>query len=43
VLDALGCAVGALDGGTIKAFREQIEDFGGSRQCALLGGGRTSP
>ncbi len=43
VLDALGCAIGALDGGPIKAFREQIEDFGGSRQCPLIGGGRTSP
>ncbi len=43
VLDALGCAIGALDGEPIKAVREQIEDFGGSPQCTLIGGGRTSP
>ena len=43
VLDALGCAIGALDGEPIKAIREQIEDFGGNGQCTLIGGGRTSP
>ncbi len=43
VLDALGCAIGALDGEPIKAIREQTEDFGGNGQCTLIGGGRTSP
>jgi len=27
VLDALGCAIGALDGEPIKAILEQIKDF----------------
>lgn len=43
VLDALGCAIGALDGEPVKAIREQIEDFGGNSLCTLIGGGRTSP
>lgn len=43
VLDALGCAIGALDGEPIKAIREQTEDFGENSQCTLIGGGRTAP
>jgi 2-methylcitrate dehydratase len=43
ILDALGCAIGALDGEPIKAIREQIKDFGGTGQCTLIGGGRTAP
>ncbi len=43
VLDALGCAIGALDGEPIKAIREQIKDFGGNGQCTLIGGGQTAP
>ncbi len=43
VLDALGCAIGALDGEPIRAIHEQIEDFGGNGQCTLIGGGRTAP
>ncbi len=43
VLDALGCAIGALDGEPVKAIRGQIEDFGGNGLCTLIGGGRTSP
>lgn len=43
ILDALGCAIGALDGGPIKAIREQLEDFGGKGHCVLIGGGRTAP
>ncbi len=43
ILDALGCAIGALDGKPIEAIREQIEDFGGNGQCTLIGGGRTAP
>ena len=29
ILDALGCALGALEGPPIKMLRAQIEDFGG--------------
>jgi len=43
ILDALGCAIGALDGEPIRLIREQLEDFGGSGRCTLIGGGRTAP
>ncbi|MCX6021304.1 MAG: MmgE/PrpD family protein [Chloroflexi bacterium] len=43
MLDALGCAIGALDGGPVRAVRAQIEDFGGNPLAALTGGGRTAP
>lgn len=43
VLDALGCAIGALDGEPIRMIRQQNEDFGGAPRCTLIGGGRTAP
>jgi 2-methylcitrate dehydratase len=43
VLDALGCAIGALDSGTVEAIRKQIDEFGGAELCTLIGGGRTAP
>ena len=43
VLDALGCALGALDAPTVKAIRAQLDDFGGRPLCTLIGGGRTAP
>src|SRR5205823_13065107 len=43
VLDALGCAIGALDGPPIKMIREQIEDFGGKPLITLIGDGKTAP
>jgi 2-methylcitrate dehydratase len=43
VLDALGCALGALDAPAVHAIRAQLVDFGGSALCALIGGGHTSP
>jgi|SRR5579875_75350 2-methylcitrate dehydratase len=43
VLDALGCAVGALTGEPIRMVRAQIEDFGGGGRCTLIGGGQTAP
>src|SRR5213080_117706 len=43
VLDALGCAIGALDGPPVKMIREQIEDFGGTPLITLIGGGKTAP
>lgn len=43
VLDALGCALGALAGEPIRMVRAQIEDFGGSGRCTLIGGGQTAP
>jgi 2-methylcitrate dehydratase len=43
VLDALGCAIGALAGEPIRLIRQQIEDFGGGSHCTLIGGGRAAP
>ncbi len=43
VLDSLGCAIGALDGGPIRALRAHLADFGGAGQATLIGGGQTAP
>jgi 2-methylcitrate dehydratase len=43
VLDAIGCAVGALGGEPVRHIREQTEDFGGNSRCTLIGGGRSAP
>lgn len=43
VLDALGCAIGALSGPPVRLIRAQVEEFGGARQCTLVGGGRSAP
>ncbi len=43
VLDALGCAIGALEGPPIKMLRAQLEDFGGKPLVTLIGGGKTAP
>jgi 2-methylcitrate dehydratase len=42
VLDALGCALGALGAAPIAAIRAQLDDFG-RPLCALIGGGATAP
>jgi 2-methylcitrate dehydratase PrpD len=39
VLDALGCALGALDAPPARAIRAQLDDFGGRPLCTLMGGG----
>ena len=43
ILDALGCALGALEAPPIQAIRAQLDDFGGHPLCTLIGGGRTAP
>jgi 2-methylcitrate dehydratase len=43
VLDALGCALGALGSPPVRAVRAELEEFGGRPLCALIGGGRTAP
>lgn len=43
VLDALGCAIGALDAGPIAMLAAQNADFGGNPRCTLIGGGITAP
>jgi len=43
ILDALACAISALDGDPIKMIQAQITDLGGEGLCTLIGGGRTAP
>ena len=43
VLDALGCAFGALRAPPVDAIRAQMEEFGGRPLCTLVGGGTTAP
>jgi 2-methylcitrate dehydratase len=43
VLDALGCAMGALAGEPMRLIRQQIDDFGGGNHCTLIGGGQAAP
>lgn len=43
VLDALGCAMGALGGPPVALIRKHTEDFGGRPLATLIGGGKTSP
>lgn len=43
ILDALGCALGALEGKPIQLIRQQLDDFGGLPRCTLIAGGKTSP
>ncbi len=43
ILDALGCAIGALGGPPMRRVRALVEELGGSRRCALIGGGFTAP
>jgi 2-methylcitrate dehydratase len=43
ILDALGCAIGALEAEPIRMIAAQNADFGGNPLCTLIGGGRTAP
>jgi 2-methylcitrate dehydratase len=43
ILDALGCAFGALEGPPVKMLRSQLEDFGGRPLVSLIGGNKTAP
>jgi 2-methylcitrate dehydratase len=43
VLDALGCAVAALDAEPMRMLSAQFDEFGGVGLCTLIGGGRTAP
>ena len=43
VLDALGCAIGALDGEPMVMVRALLDDFGGRLLATLIGGTRTAP
>jgi 2-methylcitrate dehydratase len=43
VLDAIGCALGALGEPVPEMLRAHVESFGGERLATLIGGGRTAP
>lgn len=43
ILDGLGCAIGALDGGPIQKLRVHLDEFGGKPLATLIGGGKTAP
>ena len=43
LLDALGCAIGALEGKPVKMLKAQLDDFGGNPLVSLVGGGKTAP
>jgi 2-methylcitrate dehydratase len=43
IIDALGCALGALTGSPIKMLHAQLEDFGGHPLATLIGGGKSAP
>src|SRR5947209_2321558 len=43
IIDAFGCAIGALEGPPINMLRAQLEDFGGKPLVTLIGGGKTAP
>jgi 2-methylcitrate dehydratase len=43
VLDALGCALGALRGPPVQAIRGLVEELGGTPSCTLVGGGSSAP
>jgi 2-methylcitrate dehydratase len=43
VLDALACAIGALDGEPVRLVRAQVEEFDGSGPCSRIGGGSAAP
>ncbi len=43
VLDSLGCCIGALNHKVPRTVRNQVLEFGGSRICTLISGGKTAP
>ena len=43
IIDALGCAIGALDGEPVLMIRALTSDLGGNGRCTIVGGGATAP
>ena len=43
ILDSVACAISALGGDLVPAFRDQFAEYRSSELCTLIGGGRTSP
>src|SRR5690349_23113875 len=43
ILDALGCAIGAIEGEPTQIIRKNIAEFDTGGKCTLLAGGRACP
>src|SRR5690348_17263182 len=43
ILDTLGCAIGAIEGGPARIVRQHTEEFDGAGKCTLIGGGWAAP
>lgn len=43
VLDAFGCALGAVDADPVRRLTEHLDDMGGNPRCTVLGRGRSAP
>ncbi len=43
ILDALGCAIGALEGPPVRLVRQQVDEFGDSGPCTLICGECAAP
>jgi 2-methylcitrate dehydratase len=43
ILDALGCAIGAIGSAVSSILRAHTEELDGAGRCTLLGGGRSAP
>lgn len=43
ILDSLGCAFGALEGGPVQILRRQIGEWEPDGKCTLIGGGTSTP
>jgi 2-methylcitrate dehydratase len=43
ILDALGCAIGALDADPMLRLRQYVSSFSQYGRCSLIGGGRSAP
>jgi 2-methylcitrate dehydratase len=43
ILDALGCAIGALSAEPMQLIRAHTQDLGGAGLCTLIGAGRSAP
>jgi 2-methylcitrate dehydratase len=43
VLDALGCALGALTAPPVEAIRGLVQELDGAPICTVIGGGRSAP
>ena len=43
VVDALACAIGAVEGEPVRLIRSQVEEFDHAGRCSLIGGGTATP